>query len=50
AKDTDITANYLSYWMNNGAYYYWLTEDGKNYQDTIIDIITDFDDKEIPFW
>jgi hypothetical protein len=32
----DVTANYLSYWTDNGAYYYYHTEDGLNYEDTII--------------
>jgi hypothetical protein len=48
-KINDFTANYLSYWMDNGAYYYWLTEQGKTYQDTIFDVITHVSDNNIPF-
>lgn len=45
----DVTSKYLSYWMDNGAYYYWITEDGKTYQETIMDIVKDFSTNKIPF-
>ena len=48
-KENDVTANYLSYWMDNGAYYYWLTEPGKTYQDTVFDVIKHVSDNNIPF-
>ncbi|XP_046547865.1 uncharacterized protein LOC124257770 isoform X1 [Haliotis rubra] len=35
---SDFTLNYLAYGTDNGAYYCWRSEDGKNYQDTVLDI------------
>ncbi|XP_046547852.1 uncharacterized protein LOC124257767 isoform X1 [Haliotis rubra] len=35
---SDFTINYLGYWTDNGAYYYYRTEKGKNHQDTMLDI------------
>ncbi|XP_046547869.1 uncharacterized protein LOC124257772 [Haliotis rubra] len=35
---SDFTINYLGYWMDNGAYYYYRTEKGKNDQDTVLDL------------
>ncbi|XP_046547850.1 uncharacterized protein LOC124257765 isoform X2 [Haliotis rubra] len=35
---SDFTINYLGYWTDNGAYYSYLPEKGKNHQDTVLDI------------
>eukprot|EP01097_Dermamoeba_algensis_P005805 TRINITY_DN3665_c0_g1_i2.p1 TRINITY_DN3665_c0_g1~~TRINITY_DN3665_c0_g1_i2.p1 ORF type:complete len:806 (+),score=207.33 TRINITY_DN3665_c0_g1_i2:122-2539(+) len=37
---TDMThpLNVLGYWTDNGAYYYYLTEPGMNYEDTLLDL------------
>ncbi|XP_046563073.1 uncharacterized protein LOC124271947 [Haliotis rubra] len=35
---SDFTLNYLAYGTDNGAYYCYRSEDGKNYQDTVLDI------------
>ncbi len=48
-KLNDITQNYLSYWTDNGAYYYFLTENNKTYQQTILDIIEFNKQAKIPF-
>ena len=32
-----------------GAYYYWLTETGKNYEDTMIDVVANSIAEEIPY-
>ncbi|KAK6972802.1 hypothetical protein BgiMline_023964 [Biomphalaria glabrata] len=32
-----LTLNYLGYWTDNGAYYYYHTEEGKNYQTSMVD-------------
>ncbi|KAK3742202.1 hypothetical protein RRG08_056560 [Elysia crispata] len=37
ARDSDLTLTHLGYWTDNGAYYYYNTEKGKNYEDTIVD-------------
>ncbi|CAF2075690.1 unnamed protein product [Rotaria magnacalcarata] len=34
----DLTINYLGYYTDNGAYYYYNTEKGINYEETLIDI------------
>ncbi|XP_048245597.1 uncharacterized protein LOC124128193 [Haliotis rufescens] len=46
---SDFTNNYLGYWTDNGAYYYYKTEPEKNYQDTILDIASLINDTGIPF-
>ena len=48
-KDDDYMINYLSYWTDNGAYYYWLTEPNKNYEETILDLFDSFNQNKIPF-
>lgn len=48
-KDDDYMINYLSYWTDNGAYYYWLTETNKNYEETILDLFDSFNQNKIPF-
>lgn len=47
-KENDITQNYLSYWTDNGAYYYFLTEANKTYQDTVFDIMKYYQEQDIP--
>ena len=37
-KESDDTVNYLGYWTDNGAFYYYNTVEGKNYQDTMMDV------------
>ncbi|CAF3533440.1 unnamed protein product [Rotaria socialis] len=34
----DITINYLGYYTDNGAYYYYHTETGMNYEETVVSI------------
>jgi len=34
----DILIQYLGYWTDNGAYYYYTTEPNKTYSDTMIDV------------
>ncbi|XP_067662761.1 uncharacterized protein [Haliotis asinina] len=46
---SDFTINYLGYWTDNGAYYYYNTEPQKNYQDTILDVATAIKETGIPF-
>jgi len=36
--EDDFSVKYLGYWTDNGAYYYYLTEPGKTYADTMIDV------------
>eukprot|EP01084_Bolivina_argentea_P143819 252495_1 len=38
SHNRDFTLQYLGYSTDNGAYYYYYTEPGKNYQQTMIDI------------
>ncbi|KAK6165978.1 hypothetical protein SNE40_022777 [Patella caerulea] len=37
-RKADMTINYLGYWTDNGATYYWVTEPQKTYEQTIYDI------------
>ncbi|XP_046561027.1 uncharacterized protein LOC124270048 [Haliotis rubra] len=46
---SDFTNNYLGYWTDNGAYYYYNTEPQKNYQDTILDLAIAIKETGIPF-
>jgi hypothetical protein len=36
--DADFTTNYLAYSSDNGAFYYYHTEQGKDYQQTLADV------------
>lgn len=38
AIDADFQTNYLSYWTDNGAYYYYNTEPNKTYEQTMLDV------------
>ncbi len=48
AQDSDYTANYLGYWTDNGAFYYYNTEPGKNYETTMIDVAEHLKSERIP--
>ncbi|UJR07070.1 hypothetical protein I4U23_011358 [Adineta vaga] len=37
-RSSDLTINYLGYYTDNGAYYYYNTEKGLNYEETIVNI------------
>lgn len=37
-RDGDVTVNYLGYYTDNGAYYYYLTEPNRTYEDTLLDV------------
>ena len=47
--ESDLSLNYLGYWTDNGAYYYYHTEDGKSYEDTMFDVKKYVDDNHIPY-
>jgi len=51
-RDEDVTLNYLGYSTDNGAYYYYITEKGKNYEDTLIDLADALSADNIPvrYW
>ncbi len=38
-RPNDLSLNNLGYLTGNGAYYYYHTEDGQNYEQTVLDII-----------
>lgn len=46
---SDPTLNYLGYSTDNGAYYYYQTENNLNYEDTMLAIRHHADDLKIPF-
>ena len=46
---SDISLSYLGYTTDNGAYYYYKTVPGKNYQDTILDIKAYADKLGLPY-
>ena len=50
-RASDDTVNYLSYWTDNGAFYYYHTEPNKTYSDTMLDIYADIrhGDTSAPF-
>jgi hypothetical protein len=45
---SDIVSSYLGFWTDNGAYYYYKTEKGKNYEDTLVTIKDYFEEHNIP--
>ncbi|XP_076450230.1 uncharacterized protein LOC143286522 [Babylonia areolata] len=48
-RNTDLTVNYLGYWTDAGAYYYYNTELNKNYEQTILDVKNYSDSVHLPF-
>ena len=44
----DVTLSYLQYWTDNGAYYYYSPEPGKNYEETLLDVKNYLDTNNIP--
>ena len=49
SHDRDFTLRYLGYSTDNGAFYYYNTEKGKNYEETMIDIQKYSVQKGIPY-
>lgn len=45
----DVGLAYLGYWTDNGAYYYYKTEPGMNYEDTLLAVKADADRLGVPF-
>lgn len=45
----DTGLSYLGYWTDNGAYYYYNTEEGMNEAETLLAVKADADAHEIPF-
>lgn len=46
---TDLTISHLGYWTDNGAYYYYLTEQNKTYEDSMLDVKNYADSQSIPY-
>lgn len=49
ARGKDMTLQYLGYNTDNGAYYYYNTVAGMNYQDTLIEVKKYSDSVKIPY-
>lgn len=45
----DVSLSYLGYTTDNGAYYYYQTVPGKNYQETILDVKAYADSISLPY-
>jgi hypothetical protein len=45
----DAGLSTLGYWTDNGAYYYYRTEDGKTFEDTLLDVKAEADTLGIPY-
>jgi len=48
-RDTDLTNNYIGYYTDNGAYYYYVTEPGEDYETTMINARAYASKMNIPF-
>ena len=48
ANDADIGLNYLGYWTDNGAAYYYNFDKAKGCQDTLIDVIANLRTRQVP--
>jgi len=46
---SDLTTNYLGYSTDNGAFYYYHTEEQQNYEKTIVDVKTYADKVGLPY-
>lgn len=47
--DTDPSLKYLGYWTDNGAFYYYNMEVGKNYEQTLLDVKKYAEENYIPY-
>eukprot|EP01090_Pellita_catalonica_P002759 TRINITY_DN12359_c0_g1_i1.p1 TRINITY_DN12359_c0_g1~~TRINITY_DN12359_c0_g1_i1.p1 ORF type:complete len:705 (+),score=113.09 TRINITY_DN12359_c0_g1_i1:109-2115(+) len=47
-EDGDVSLEYLGYWTDNGAYYYYTTEPETNYAQTIEDVSTYLKELNLP--
>ncbi|CAK8679724.1 unnamed protein product [Clavelina lepadiformis] len=47
--EADFSINYLGYYTDNGAYYYYHTEEGKNYETTMLDVVEYAKSTDIPY-
>ena len=48
AYKRDYATQWLGYSTDNGAYYYYQTEPGKNYEDTLLDVFNYSKEMNIP--
>ncbi|XP_050418345.2 uncharacterized protein LOC126831737 [Patella vulgata] len=48
-RESDLTNNYLGYWTDNGAYYYYHPADQQNYEDTVYGVIDYANKLSIPY-
>jgi len=46
--DVDIPTQYLGYWTDNGAYYYYITLEGMNYEETMLAIQDHMEQIDLP--
>ena len=46
SRETDKTVNFLSYWTDNGAFYYYHTEPDATYESTMVDV---YRERTVPF-
>ena len=44
-ENTDLATNYLGYWMDNGAYYYYNPLPNTSYQDTVLQLHANFSER-----
>ncbi|MFX0104085.1 MAG: hypothetical protein ACFE75_01185 [Candidatus Hodarchaeota archaeon] len=44
----NVITSYIGFWTDNGAYYYYKTEKGMNYEDTMVAIKDYFEENKIP--
>ena len=49
-RDENKNLNNLSYWTDNGAYYYYNPEINKTYADTLKDVLKSFNQIKISSW
>ena len=49
APYADVTLSRLGYWTDNGSYYYYRTEPGMNYHDTLLAVKAYADREDIPY-
>ena len=46
--EADLIVSTLGWWSDNGAYYYYLSEPGKNMQETVVDALAYWDSLNLP--
>ncbi len=47
-RHLDVATSHLSYWTDNGAAYWYRNEPGRSLAQTVVDVVDDLDERDVP--